>query len=800
MHLIPTHEDIQSTIQAYKTFFSLVYMYGLPVVYLILSCIATSYVLSLDIDVVFAQRNDTIRLQERTKRAAFDSYFEQGMTLSWLALIAKWWPLTVQDGVIESFNNIMTYNGMILPRVVSIRQNIPLRKADVFAVPGYNLKDLQVYLDNVIYTLSNKVKKVDDKPTLETIPWDPVRFWSLTCLFTSWVVPGVCDGFVRDFLDSFWLYELQPHASMLLDIFRKIETNQQAKKLFCDWLINNIRISLQGDVVFSNLSNRCGDEYFAAYEMLVSLQTVNNEIDGLGIGPRVFRNQNLNIYKVLSAQQRIFVDLRQKRFNSMRIDSYLTFIEELLKSDSLPAIYRDVIFLFNNDILAKRLLSADIASVVTDIATIKNLINRIEMINLGNPALWYPWVRAKLLSSKLQTLFSDEIVQENDQRLTPDQRFLKRFSFPFYSILDVQLGDNDSIITNGVLRFDELEADQISFDVQIEFFEQGSTYIVRSFRFLMPDGQTPLQALESIRPQAARYWLMIDEAVDQETIVLDAQASGFDQQRFDDYTRVVDRLAMIRGFQELNEVMTLVLAKNTINLNQLYPVVFKNLDFMFQESSDITLCERLIELEITASLCDDATIIVSQDFFGKTYTYTFGHDRGVLLTYEVDNPDLQARIFAEMWLPNTNEFSLPPVISQILSISPEMPREPTIFDDDETPSDVRVLLVWFVTKYFGVEPLAVLTKGGKTLIGVQLGQERDETVIFEYDLVNNRLVHGYFPELGTRFMMENINLAFTDDNAWRFRLMTREPLRYFQRDFPSIIWLLEQRRSADDQK
>ncbi|MCS6982895.1 MAG: hypothetical protein NZL83_01770 [Candidatus Absconditabacterales bacterium] len=800
MHLLPTNDDIQSTIQTYKTFFSLVYMYGLPVVYLVVSLLTIHYVLGMDIDVVVAQRTDAIRLQERTKRVAFDSYFEQGMSLSGLSLIAKGGPMTIKDGVIESFNNIMTYNGMILPRVVSIKQNIPLRHAETFSVPGYNLKDLQVYLDNVIYTLSNRVNKIDDKPALETIPGDPIRFWSLTCLFTAGVVPGVCDGFVRDFLDSFWLYELQPHAQMILDIFRKIEHNKQFTSLFCEGLINHIRISLKGDVVFSNLANRCGEKYFSAYEMLVSLQTVNNEIDGLGIGPRVFRNQSLNIYKVLSAQQRIFVDLRQKRFNSMRIDSYLTFIEELLKHGSLPPIYRDVIFLFNNDILAKRLLSADIASVVTDIATIKNLINRIEMINLGNPALGYPGVRAKLLSSKLQTLFSDEIMQENDQKLPLDQRFLKRFSFPFYSILDVRVGDNDTIVTNGVLRFDELEAEQISFDVQIEFFEQGSTYVVRSFRFLMPDGLTPLQALETVRPQAARYGLMIDEAVTQEEIVLDPQASGFDQQRFDDYMNVIERLELIRGFQELNEVMTLVLAKNTINLNQLYPVLFKNLDFMFQESSDITLCERLIELEITPSSCDDTTIIVSQDFFGKTYTYTFGHDKGVLLTYEVDNQELQARIFREMGLPNTNEVSLPPVIAQILSIPPEMPREPTIFDDDETPSDVRVLIVGFVTKYLGREPLAVLTKGGKTLIGVQLGQEGDETIIFEYDVVTNRLVHGYFPELGTRFMMENINLAFTDDNAGRFRLIAREPLRYFQRDFPSIIGLLEQRRSAQEQE
>jgi hypothetical protein len=84
---------------------------------------------------------------------------------------------------------------------------------------------------------------------------------------------------------------------------------------------------------------------------------------------------------------------------------------------------------------------------------------------------------------------------------------------------------------------------------------------------------------------------------------------------------------MIRGFQELNEIITLVLAKNSINLNQLYPVLFKNLDFMFQESSDITICERLTELEITPLSCDDTTITVSQEFFGKTYTYTFGHDK-----------------------------------------------------------------------------------------------------------------------------------------------------------------------------
>jgi hypothetical protein len=36
---------------------------------------------------------------------------------------------------------------------------------------------------------------------------------------------------------------------------------------------------------------------------------------------------------------------------------------------------------------------------------------------------------------------------------------------------------------------------------------------------------TPLQALEALRPQAARYGLMVDEAVTPEQVILDPQAS-----------------------------------------------------------------------------------------------------------------------------------------------------------------------------------------------------------------------------------------------------------------------------------
>jgi hypothetical protein len=108
---------------------------------------------------------------------------------------------------------------------------------------------------------------------------------------------------------------------------------------------------------------------------------------------------------------------------------------------------------------------------------------------------------------------------------------------------------------------------------------------------------------------------------------MDENMSGYDAVLLRRYNEVESQLKILRGFAEMNEIFTIILTKNDLNLNQLYPLIFKNLDFFFQPNEDINICDLFEDKELILDSCDDKTISFTQEFFGKQYLYIIDHDK-----------------------------------------------------------------------------------------------------------------------------------------------------------------------------
>jgi hypothetical protein len=80
----------------------------------------------------------------------------------------------------------------------------------------------------------------------------------------------------------------------------------------------------------------------------------------------------------------------------------------------------------------------------------------------------------------------------------------------------------------------------------------------------------------------------------------------------------------------------------------------------------------------------------------------------------------------------------------MIAITPELPKDPSIFDNDETPPDARILIVSLIEKYLETTADAIITKNGKTLVAFSL---KEIPFVFEYDIITNTLIRGYFQDL-----------------------------------------------------
>jgi hypothetical protein len=79
------------------------------------------------------------------------------------------------------------------------------------------------------------------------------------------------------------------------------------------------------------------------------------------LSDKVFDDADLNAYKLLSAQQSVYKILEGTSINENYIKSYLSYVQNLINKDGgkgryLSPIYKDILYVFNNDELNKKLM------------------------------------------------------------------------------------------------------------------------------------------------------------------------------------------------------------------------------------------------------------------------------------------------------------------------------------------------------------------------------------------------------------------------------------------------------------
>lgn len=423
-------QETQQIISTYQQIYNLIFKYGVFIVLgalsfvVILSLKPTSYANSDDITLLNTQSSTVSMLVH-----SGDAYIAKGITLAPevdaapLDISILQWFVDISPEAQMWFGALATYKWILLPISINLTPHDDGLTKEHFENEGYDPADLDTYIQNTILTYP--VKNIQatlyqyKQNTLEeniqiadslgadfrtaTIPMDNAKVLPETTTLTShfWLQ---CLG--NRHLTNFFCYkntELFVLRIPYISFDNKIEelytlmgdiVNTPYKTKACDNLqyafSKKAESSRDRELVFG----LCWPKYVRAYHRIVDFATVTYELQWIS-NAKLYSDKDINIFKLLSLQQKIYHNTLQKNYDVGTIEAYLSFVQDLLtKRTDIDKIYKDMIYIYNNTYLQDAL--TQIAILNNNTKAMLRLTDVVRNINewslqlqrmVSNPAL-----------------------------------------------------------------------------------------------------------------------------------------------------------------------------------------------------------------------------------------------------------------------------------------------------------------------------------------------------------------------------------------------------------------------------
>ena len=159
----------------------------------------------------------------------------------------------------------------------------------------------------------------------------------------------------------------------------------QYKTAACDNLQYTFSRDPQPDIEREVIFTKCGEKYLTAYRRVIDFSTTAYELQGIS-NAKLYADDEINIFKLLSLQQKIYHNTLQKNYDVGTIEVYLTFVRDLLvKRQNIDQIYKDIIYLYNNTYLESTL--TQIAVITNSTKAMLKFSDMIRNINGGTVGL-----------------------------------------------------------------------------------------------------------------------------------------------------------------------------------------------------------------------------------------------------------------------------------------------------------------------------------------------------------------------------------------------------------------------------
>jgi len=342
-------------------------------------------------------------------------------------IYALGWPIWSQDNMINSINNIVQYNGIILPRQISRSAWVPHFESEIYSEAMITtllkgMGDSQVNLMDI----SDKLTK----PQVTLLEDWLIKSFGLSCTNRNLTTFTFCDLKLSSSINSRYHYNLTNSVSELPTIHDYIFTqsnNDSLKQMFCDSMVRQYRYEWNGTI--KSLLRSCSQDIINESEDIAQMKEINQEIDTGQITNKVYSNPIMNRYKLMSIYQYLMRQINNNEFADEKdtnvLISYNSFITNLGNQWNIKQPYGDIILVFHQLHLIPWLDGRDSFASTSQreltkqlIATTKLLINWDASIGFSSIGKWPrltnsgDLITGSSLEPTSRNIIDDDIIRE----------------------------------------------------------------------------------------------------------------------------------------------------------------------------------------------------------------------------------------------------------------------------------------------------------------------------------------------------------------------------------------------------
>jgi len=96
----------------------------------------------------------------------------------------------------------------------------------------------------------------------------------------------------------------------------------------------------------------CGEDYVELFKRTTLFMEIQKTLENQSFEKSSYKESILNEYKLFSYQQQIYQDFLINKTDTYKINTYLDFVREILKKNTIDTFYKDEIYRYNNKYLS----------------------------------------------------------------------------------------------------------------------------------------------------------------------------------------------------------------------------------------------------------------------------------------------------------------------------------------------------------------------------------------------------------------------------------------------------------------
>ncbi len=307
--------------------------------------------------------------------------FEWNNKILWLG-----WPIWRNQWMWNSIDNIVQYNGVILPRQISRSAWVP-RLQQVY----YSDSMIKTFLEGMWTSQAdiNSVRLAMDVITKQWLSGNSLmNHFGIGCSARSLLVTKFCDLKLLNAINQRQSYDLSGSTEELNIIYNYLfiaHPNTDIQKLWCDIMIQQYRYSANPNLI--KLTQWCSNQITNEVQYISNMVAVNQEVRSNAFSNTIYSELSINWYKLMSWYQYLIQRVSSDQFTDEDVailTNYNSYITKLANRGVIIQPYWDIISVFHQQYLIPWLNRRDSFAKSNEKELTQILIKTTDLIIYGD--------------------------------------------------------------------------------------------------------------------------------------------------------------------------------------------------------------------------------------------------------------------------------------------------------------------------------------------------------------------------------------------------------------------------------